>query len=205
MIVEASSQKAHESTPKSYWFVGAAYGGNRDQSDRFLNDGIWENSYKDKYLDQVKSMQPGDRIAIKSSYTRKKKLSFDNQGHSVSVMGIKAIGTVIENTGDGRVVKVDWQPRFEKVHEWYFYTNRSTIWRVIPGDWMTEGLIDFTFNGKDQNIQRFCNAPYWRERYGETHVDQHRFKWTTFYQAIADGLLKNKDNQIGRASCRERV
>ena len=27
MIVEASSQKAHESTPKSYWFVGAAYGG----------------------------------------------------------------------------------------------------------------------------------------------------------------------------------
>lgn len=55
----------------------------------------------------MKSIQIGDRIAIKSSYTRKHDLPFDNQGQTVSVMAIKAIGTVKENLGDGRTLKVD--------------------------------------------------------------------------------------------------
>lgn len=39
-------------TPKSYWFVGASYGkGSEDQTDRFLAEGVWQNGYKDKYLD----------------------------------------------------------------------------------------------------------------------------------------------------------
>ena len=66
--------------PKSYWFVGASYGGTEDQTSRFLDEGIWENGYDDKYLDLVRSMQPGDRIAIKSSFTRKHNLPFDNRG-----------------------------------------------------------------------------------------------------------------------------
>jgi 5-methylcytosine-specific restriction enzyme B len=53
------------------WFVGAAYGGTDDQLPRFLSEGIWENGYDDKLLDMVRSMRPGERIAIKSSYTRK--------------------------------------------------------------------------------------------------------------------------------------
>jgi len=195
MIENSASHEVQKNTPRSYWFVGAAFGGTRDQIDRFLKDGIWENGYKDKYLDLVKSIQLGDRIAIKSAYTRKKKLSFDNRGHSVSVMGIKVIGTVTKNRGDGRVVEVDWQPRFEKIHEWYFYTNRSTIWQVLPGEWMQDNLIDFTFNEKDQDVRRFRNAPYWHERYGEIQADQQRFKWTKFYEAMADGMLKYKDNR----------
>lgn len=83
--------------PKSYWFVGASYGGNEDQTPRFLSEGIWENGYDDKHLDLVRTMQPGDRIAIKSSFTRKHNLPFDNRGNFVSVMAIKAIGTVTEN------------------------------------------------------------------------------------------------------------
>ena len=51
--------------PKSYWFVGASYGRTEDQTPRFLSEGIWENGYDDKHLDLVRSMQPGDRIAIK--------------------------------------------------------------------------------------------------------------------------------------------
>lgn len=84
------------------WFVGASFGGTDDQLPRFLSEGIWENGYEDKHLDMVQSMRPGDRIAVKSSYTRKHGLPFDNRGQSVSVMAIKAIGTITENLNDGR-------------------------------------------------------------------------------------------------------
>lgn len=184
------------SQSNSLWFVGASYGkGSEDQTDRFLAEGVWQNGYKDKYLDLVRSMQPGDKIAIKSSYTRKRELPFDNKGQAVSVMGIKAIGVITRNHGDGRFVDVEWQPRFEPVNEWYFYTHRSTIWRVSPDDWMTEGLIDFTFNNKTQDIDRFRNAPYWKERFGDTPVDKQRFKWTQFYEEFADKLLAYKDDR----------
>ena len=156
---------------KPCWFVGASYEkGGEDQTDHFLTEGIWQNGYEDKYLDVVRSMQPGDKIAIKSSYTRKRELPFDSKGQTVSVMGIKAIGVITRNHGDGRFVDVDWEPRQELVKEWYFYTNRSTIWLVSPDEWMTEGLVDFTFNGKPQDIDQFRNAPYWKERFGDNAI-----------------------------------
>ena len=61
------------------WFVGASYGGADDQTPRFLSEGIWENGYTNRYLDQVKSMRPGERIAIKATFTRKHGLPFDNR------------------------------------------------------------------------------------------------------------------------------
>jgi 5-methylcytosine-specific restriction protein B len=181
------------------WFVGAAYGGNNDQTPRFLDEGIWENGYQDKYLDAVRSIQPGNRIAIKSSYTRKHDLPFDNRGQSVSVMAIKAIGTVTENKGDGRRIKVDWT-RLESPREWYFFTHRGTIWRVLPGDWATDALIKFTFDDKPQDLDRFLSAPYWRERYGNSPVDKRRFNWTQFYEAVADKLLNFRNNRIALVS-----
>jgi 5-methylcytosine-specific restriction protein B len=108
------------------WFVGAFYHGSDDQMQRFVAEGIWENGYKNKHLDLVRSMRPGDRIAIKSSYVRKNNLPFDNRGLSVSVMAVKAIGTIAENPGDGRRIKVNWEP-LEPVREWYFYTHRGTV------------------------------------------------------------------------------
>ncbi len=113
---------------RACWFVGATYGGTDDQSPLFLLKGIWENGYQDKYLDSVKSIQVGDRIAIKSSYTRKRDLPFDNRGQTVSVMAIKAIGTVIENHGDGRTFKVDWKP-FEPPREWFLYQSKHGLAR----------------------------------------------------------------------------
>lgn len=70
---------------RATWFVGASYGGTDDQMPRFLADGIWENGYDDKLLDVVRSMRPGERIAIKSSYTRKHCLPSDSRGRAVSV------------------------------------------------------------------------------------------------------------------------
>ena len=149
------------------WFVGAAYGGTNDQTPRFLAEGIWENGYEDKYLDIVKSIKVGDRIAIKSTFTRMRSLPFDNRGNFVSGMKIKATGTVKENFGDGRTLRVDWKP-LDPPLKWYFYTYRRTVWRVLPGTWITDALIGFTFEGKPQDINRFRNIPFWRERFGDS-------------------------------------
>ena len=95
-----SNPETSEARPA--WLVGASYGRTDDQTPHFLREGIWENGYHDRYIDDVKSVLPGDRIAIKATYVRKYNLPFDNRGHAVSVMGIKATGTVSENAGDGR-------------------------------------------------------------------------------------------------------
>ena len=95
------------------------------------------------------------------------------------------------------LLKVDWKP-FDPPREWYFYTNRMTVWRVLPGDWTTDALIGFTFEEKAQDFNRFRNAPYWRERFGDTAVDKRRFNWTRFYEAVADKLLtfRNRRDEL---------
>ncbi|HDS1096366.1 McrB family protein [Stenotrophomonas maltophilia] len=183
-----------DSASHATWFVGASYGGTDDQMPRFLAEGIWENGYDDKLLDVVRSMRPGERIAIKSSYTRKHGLPFDSRGRAVSVMGIKAVGTITENLNDGKRVKVDWA-KVEPVREWYFYTHRATIWRVLPGEWMNDALIAFAFDGKPQDVDRFRNEPFWRERYGTTSPEKQRFEWTDFYEAVAEKLLTHADDR----------
>jgi len=176
------------SNTRPSWFVGAAYNRTEDQTPRFLAEGIWENGYEDgKYGDLVRSMRPGDRIAIKSSYTRKRELPFDNRGATVSVMAIKAVGTIAANLDDGKRVQVNWTP-VSPPREWYFYTNRATVWRVAPGGWMEDGLLAFTFDGQQQDLDRFRNEPFWRERFGDANGEQ-RFRWTSFYSAVATKLL----------------
>ena len=109
-------------------------------------------------------------------------------------MAIKAIGTITENLNDGKRLRVDWSaagpPR-----EWYFYTHRGTIWRLLPSDWKADSLFAFAFDRKDQDISRFSNDPYWRERFGPATPDTRRFEWTNFYEAIADGLLLYRANR----------
>jgi 5-methylcytosine-specific restriction protein B len=181
--------KPNEAAARVFWFVGANFGGTEDQTQRFLDEGIWEiRTPNDKESALVKSMVPGDRIAIKSTYVRKNNLPFDNKGNAVSTMAIKAIGTVTENPGDGLSVQVKWdQPN--PLREWYFYTFRKTVWRVLHGDWAADALISFTFEDKPQDLDRFRNYPFWRERFGDVAVDKRRFKWTKFYEAVADHLL----------------
>ncbi|MTW18370.1 AAA domain-containing protein [Rhodoplanes serenus] len=184
-----------ENPGAQFWFVGASYGEDGDQTERFLTDGTWENGYTDRYLDLVRAMRAGDRIAIKASYTRKHDLPFDSRGHTVSVMAIKAVGKIVENLNDGRRVRVEWT-RVEPPREWYFFTHRGTVWRVIPGDWHADGLIGFAFDNQPQDIQRFCNAPHWRERFGTKPVGKSdRFAWTSFYEAVASALLKHRTDR----------
>lgn len=178
-----------DAADSTYWLVGASYGRGPtrvDQTPRFLAEGIWENGYTDRYLDLVRQMKPGDRIAIKSAYVKKHGLPFDARGQSVSVMAIKAVGTIIENLGDGRRVKVAWDP-FRDRREWYFYTWRRTIWRLNRESWLAEGLIDFVFHGKPQDFDRYRNSPFWRDRYGD-HKPDDLYPWTAFYAEMASKL-----------------
>lgn len=180
------------------WFVGVIWGkGKLDQLPRFLAEGIWQNGRADKHVDKVLSMKVGDRIAAKATYTRKNDLPFDNRGNVVSVMAIRAVGTVTSNHGDGRTVSVDWTELAPR-REWFFYTERSTVWRVEPGAGYKDELIDFTFNDASQNIDAFRNTPFWSARFGDDAGDVALPHWegrVQFYEAVADGLAAFHDDR----------
>jgi len=155
---------AGSSNTGPYWFLGAAYGRTDDQLDRFLTDGIWEISNpSDRHREQVFSMQPGQRIAIKSTYTKKQGLPFDNFGRVVSVMAIKATGTITANPGTGEQVAVEWDEPFEQ-REWYHYTYQPTVWEVYPNKEMARRLIAFAFEGQGQDYDWFlANLKNWKD------------------------------------------
>ena len=149
---------------RPYWFVGAAYGGKDDQTDQFIEDGIWRVNFKPghRYTDKINSMQPGDRIAIKAFFTQEHNLPFEARpGRMYSGMHIKAIGTITENPMNGQSVGVDWT-RVDPVRDWYFYTNGSTVWEVRRGHgawpWAADQLIRFAFDGAEQDYPPFLKA-----------------------------------------------
>ena len=184
-----SAQGNHPQRP--CWFVGAHFETKGDQTDRFVRDGVWEmerwdnNPAQERYVRRVKSMLPGDRIAIKSTYVRKDGIEFDNKGKYVSVMAIKAVGEVAENPGDGHVVKVVWTP-LDPPREWYFYTNRQTVWEVVPGSgtqpWAVELLVNFAFNNEPQDHRWFLEGP-WRDHYTDP--------WDDFIERATQYRLNN--------------
>lgn len=145
------------SPENSYWMVGAFWYDNEpaDQTQHFLDEGIWQNGYKDRYLDEVRSMRVGDKIAIKATSTQRHELPFDSRGETVSRLTIKAIGTVVANRGDGRTVEVEWDPSF-KPKEWYFYTYRNTVWQLRRDVSYAKRLIEFAFGNKPQDYEWFC-------------------------------------------------
>lgn len=138
----------------NHWFVGAKWNLQGDQTERFLQQAIWENGYEDRYREKICSIARGDRIAIKATYTRI--LSISN-GQRVSTMSIKATGTVIENLLDGRKLRVEWEPEAPPYREWYFFVYQPTIWRVQPTDWKRRDLIAFAFDNGTQDMRRFAD------------------------------------------------
>jgi 5-methylcytosine-specific restriction protein B len=163
MIAESKEAQYRAWGGISYWLVGA-YWDDRDpadQTERFLEEGIWENGYKNRYINDVLSMRVNDRIAIKAASTQRTGLPFDARNKTVSRMVIKAVGTIVANRGDGRTVEVEWDPNF-KEKTWYFYTNRSTIWRLRTDEGYrfreyAERLRDFVWYDREQDYDWFLN------------------------------------------------
>lgn len=118
----------------AYYVLGAAWYGNDeapDQTERFIQNGIWENGYTDKFLDVVNGVKIGDRVAIKSSFATKDRKS---------ILRIKALGTVIGNDKNGRVLKIKYDERFPAFDLEGYGGYRNTIQKVVDED------IDGIFN-----------------------------------------------------------
>ncbi len=193
LTVDASASirsEAHQDVGPSYWFVGAAFGRREDQVERFLRDGIWEISTPtDAEAAQVRSMQPGERIAIKAAFVQKHNLPFEGRGNSVSVMRVKARGVITANPGDGERVQVEWDPTFS-ARDWYFYTYRSTIWQITAGHEMADRLIAFTFDDQPQDLDWFRNRTGWAEQFGDqTGASSRRF-W------IEKTIVNGRDDRL---------
>lgn len=156
----------------TFWFVGASFGTDggqaEDRTEEFVRQGIWSAHQPHKYADAIKSMKPGERIAIKAAFTRKNDLPFDINGMTASVMAIRATGTITANPQDGDQVEVEWDSK-EAVPEedWYFWTSRNTVWGVKPDSPSAQALIAFTFEGEEQDYEEFLTAPYWADKYFE--------------------------------------
>ena len=173
---------AEQNTDRPCWFVGASFGPRGDQTDRFIEDGIWEHGFDDDdHLPEVQSIQPGDRIVIKSTTTQKHNLPFYHGQKHASVMDIKAIGTVSENLGDGRRVRVDWQ-RFDSPRRWYLYPLMDTLHKISLGNNpKSDALIAFAFEGKRQDLDWFRGIE------SSPAIDEDS-SWMPFYEEVADKI-----------------
>ncbi len=176
----------------NFWFVSPIDDNQNDRTEEFIKNGFWTVPSGDLNIKKLKSMREGDKIVLRRLTKRKDNLPFDNQGNFVSVMTILALGTIIEKLEDEKTLKVHWE-RLETPREWYFYTFIGKIWQVKPGDWASDALLDFTFNGKEQNLNLFLSYPFWRKRYSPP--DENPFTWAPIYQAIASKLLDYKDKR----------
>lgn len=180
-----------ESVPPDveYWMVGSYWDGD-DQTSRFLSEGIWQNGYKDKFADQVNAMKVGDRIAIKSTFTQKSNLPFDNRGNTISAMAIKATGTIVKNLGDGQRVEVIWDPMPQNPRSWYFYTGRRTVWHLQKDDKYAKRLIRFAFYDEPQDYGFFVKK--WFDEEQAPVLPDHEDSSPAAYGAadlVADGVF----------------
>ena len=175
---------------RAHWFVGA-FINNEDQLENFIENGFWMHDNENKFLEKVISMKAGDLIAIKASHTQKNDLPFETSDKFASVMAIKAVGIIKENPGDGKKVFVSWT-KVQPIRKWYLYTFQETVWEVRRGKWMNNELIDFTFNNKEQDIERFLNDPYWKSKYISGDIEAIDIKEYEPYQLeniIDDGAF----------------
>ncbi len=160
----AEAKEPYRTDDVNYWLVGAYWDDHdpADQTEYFLTEGVWVNGYTHRFSGDVRAMQVGDKIAIKNSGTQRKNLPFDAHNHTISRMTIKAIGTIVANRKDGRLVEVEWEQNFVE-KQWYFYTHRATLWHLRLDDeykykHIAVQLRDFVWYGKEQDYTWFLSA-----------------------------------------------
>lgn len=124
----------------SYYLLGANWDGD-DQVERFIQNGIWENGYDNKYHDIINNVKINDKVAIKSSFPNKNR---------ESVLRIKAIGTVINNPQNGKELFVKWENDFSYFDIEGLGKYRKTIHKVSNDDIDTIFKHSIKINYKQQ-------------------------------------------------------
>lgn len=134
-----------------YYLVGAYWDSHepKDQTERFVNEGIWINGYDDKFNTIVKKVEIGSYIAIKT---------VDRKGN---VLFIKAKGKVVENLNDGQNLKVEWDKDFKDFKVNFSGGYWDTIKQVkkkahIDSIWSKKGSME---NVKQEFIDWLMNKP----------------------------------------------
>ncbi len=109
--LETSDDESGVGEITAYYCVGFHFYSKEysNQLARFVSEGIWENGYADKFLDQVKSVPVGALLTAKTSYM----MNEDDQ--KISVLEIHAIGKVLKNENNGRRLIVDWKMEPERL------------------------------------------------------------------------------------------
>ena len=176
------------------WLVGAWFDGT-DRTEEFIREGIWQHpSPSASALAKIRTMQPGDRIAIKSTFTQRYQLPFDGGGRRVMVNQIKARG-IISRVGEDRVY-VDWE-LIQPPRNWYLYTSPKALWRLTDR-LQAEQLERFIFEDAEQDYDWFLARPYWQKVIGSPRPadpDKPGLGWIPFYEATADALLERREER----------
>ena len=118
----------------SYWMVGAYWSESdpQDQTERFLKEGIWENGYKDKFLEDVRSICTGDRIAIKSTFTRRRICRLNQKGRQSRAWKLRRSGrSLLTGTTAHRRSRMGYHIYSERMVFLYRPTNdmEASAWR----------------------------------------------------------------------------
>ncbi|MEQ9120144.1 P-loop NTPase fold protein [Fulvivirga sp.] len=88
-----------ENFPIKFYAVGAYWGDDNDQSDRFFKEGIWENGYETDYVKIVNEIKRDDVLILKATYS--------------GFFRVKGIGVVEKNAEDGHKLMVKWIDIYE--------------------------------------------------------------------------------------------
>lgn len=192
----------NEKRARTFYFVGSKLG-ERDYLEEFKQKGKWELGWRgnedseqyQKMYKILKTMQPGDILFAKTSYTRKKKLPFEIKDEmTVSVMNIRGMGTVKEVLDDGHTVIVEWEKSYVE-REWYFFTGQETIWvpsTIKNREEETRQLVDFAISQerKEQDYHYFFNHPSWSKYKGETMKKDNIFEYKHILEISHNLILR---------------
>lgn len=155
----------------------------------FRRDGYWSISFPTpKQRAQISHTRVGDRIALKHYRTQATNPPFETYGHNASAIDISARG-IITAIGDGQI-SVKWES-FNPVRRFYFYTFSWQIWKLSqdPTDWAARALEHFIFDDEPQDIHRFANSDYWRDRFGDQNAPSRASSDYTLEDLISDGCF----------------
>ncbi len=143
-----------------YYCVGFTWRGSdpENQLSRFIENGIWENGFDDKYAQRVNAVVKGSRIAAKTTYTRKE------ERETISILEIYATGTVTENPNDGQTLQVNWDENFEPFIIKNKGAYRSTISRIKNLETVQEIFKDDK-NIIEDNGLKFYSGTEFRENH----------------------------------------
>jgi 5-methylcytosine-specific restriction protein B len=112
----------------AYYVLGYKQGEGVEQQKRFIKDGLWDHDHNKEVEALVRRVPIGARVALKNYFTRGSR----KNGESKAYIQIVALGTVLENEGNGRRLLIDWDSPIKPYEVQTRY--QSTIAQIQAGE-----------------------------------------------------------------------